>query len=222
MKQLIMDVLEDMSSSQHGQVNLASNTARETIANLIVATIRSKDKGWYLNCNHTKEQEEEDKKLLESYKTEEQKAREAWVCYYCGKNTYDVDYEYIGSCTNHLGCELEADKREKNWLQKNDDDLIIGIANEEKVFNQEKRVKKKFYEDMGDGHMIAVGKLSEEIVDSKEGEWIYESPDSGKTVFRRPFSDYNPKNKEEIDFKTKEPTGRIFTDYPFKDEVGVK
>ena len=75
---------------------------------------------------------------------------------------------------------------------------------------------------MGDGHMIAVGKLSEEIVDSKEGEWIYESPDSGKTVFRRPFSDYNPKNKEEIDFKTKEPTGRIFTDYPFKDEVGVK
>ena len=140
MKQLIMDVLEDMSSSQHGQVNLASNTARETIANLIVATIRSKDKGWYLNCNHTKEQEEEDKKLLESYKTEEQKAREAWVCYYCGKNTYDVDYEYIGSCTNHLGCELEVEKRGKNWLQKNDDDLIIGIANEEKVgvrpFNQ--------------------------------------------------------------------------------------
>tara|TARA_B110000196_G_scaffold27300_1_gene20594 strand:+ start:274 stop:741 length:468 start_codon:yes stop_codon:yes gene_type:complete len=140
MKQLIMDVLEDMSSSQHGQVNLASNTARETIANLIVATIRSKDKGWYLNCNHTKEQEEEDKKLLESYKTEEQKAREAWVCYYCGKNTYDVDYEYIGSCTNHLGCELEVemksdkrvtndrrsgDRREKNYSQKKHEERVF-------------------------------------------------------------------------------------------------
>ena len=140
MKQLIMDVLEDMSSSQHGQVNLASNTARETIANLIVATIRSKDKGWYLNCNHTKEQEEEDKKLLESYKTEEQKARETWVCYYCGKNTYDVDYEYIGSCTNHLGCELEVemksdkrvtndrrsgDRREKNYSQKKHEERVF-------------------------------------------------------------------------------------------------
>ncbi len=49
MKQLIMDVLKDMSNDQ---INLASETARETIANLIVATIRSKGKGWYLNLNH--------------------------------------------------------------------------------------------------------------------------------------------------------------------------
>jgi len=244
MKQLIMGVLEDMSNDQ---INLASKTARETIANLIIATIRSKDKGWYLDCNHTKEQEEEDKKLLESHKTEEQKARETWVCYYCGKNTYDVDYEYIGSCTNHLGCELKAElhprNREKNWLQKKHEEKDFNQAvfgdsidlteakiergedrrkgNRRGIIKPKKRVKKKFYEDMGDGHMIAVGKLSEEIVDSKEGKWVYESPDGGKTVFRRPFSDYDPKNKEEIDFKTKEPTGRKFTDYPFKDEVGV-
>ena len=36
MKQLILDVLEDMSNDQ---INLASETARETIANIIVATI---------------------------------------------------------------------------------------------------------------------------------------------------------------------------------------
>ena len=70
---------------------------------------------------------------------------------------------------------------------------------------------------MGDGHMLEVGKLAEEIVEAQEGTWIYESPDGGKTVFRRPFSDYDPKNKEEIDFKTKEPTGRKFIDYPFKE-----
>ena len=75
----------------------------------------------------------------------------------------------------------------------------------------------QFYEDMGDGHMIEVGKLAEEIVDKQEGKWVYESPDGGKTVFRRPFSNYDPKYKEEIDFKTKEPTGRMFTDWPFKD-----
>ena len=56
-------------------------------------------------------------------------------------------------------------------------------------------------------------KLADEIVGNQKDKWIYESPDGGKTVFRRPFSDYDPKNKEEIDFKTKEPTGRKFTEY---------
>jgi len=55
-------------------------------------------------------------------------------------------------------------------------------------------------------------KLADEIVDNK-GKWIYESPDGGKTVFRRPFSDYDPSKKEEIDWETKEPTGRKFTEY---------
>ena len=62
-------------------------------------------------------------------------------------------------------------------------------------------------------------KLADEIVDNKDEKWIYESPDGGKTVFRRPFSDYDPKNKEEIDWKTKEPTGRKFNEYPFKEKT---
>ena len=49
--------------------------------------------------------------------------------------------------------------------------------------------------------------------DLKPGDYIYESPDSGGTVFRRKFQDYDPKNKEEIDWKTKEPTGRKFNQY---------
>ena len=35
------------------------------------------------------------------------KERETWICSICGKNTYDVDWDYIGSSTNHLGCELK-------------------------------------------------------------------------------------------------------------------
>ena len=38
---------------------------------------------------------------------EEQKAREIWICSICNKSTYDVDWDYIGSGTNHLGCELQ-------------------------------------------------------------------------------------------------------------------
>jgi len=56
-------------------------------------------------------------------------------------------------------------------------------------------------------------KLAEEMINAQEGSWVYESPDGGKTVFRRPFSDYDPANKEEIDWDTKEPTGRKFTEY---------
>ena len=205
------------------------------------------------------------------------------MCSICGKNTYNIDWDYIGSGTNHLGCELELEmksdkrvtkdepvhtedgeyveegiRREKNWSQKKHEEEVfnqavfgdsseltetkIEIRGEDRrkgdrreypynsfvrdkqeqikargVIKPKKRVKKKFYEDAGDGHMLEVGKLAEEIVDKQEGKWIYESPDGGKTVFRRPFSNYDPKYKEEIDFKTKEPTGRMFTDYPFKD-----
>ena len=233
MKQLILDVLEDMSNDQ---INLASETARETIANIIVATIRT-SKGWYLDLNHSKKQEEADKKMIESHMTEVESEKAKWVCSICGDNTYNVDFDYIGSGYNHLGCELEvemkSDKRVSNDRRKGDrrereypyNSFVKDKQEQVKargVIKPKKRVKKKFYEDAGDGHMLEVGKLAEEIVDKQEGKWVYESPDGGKTVFRRPFSNYDPKYKEEIDFKTKEPTGRMFTDWPFKDKRDVQ
>ena len=233
MKQLILDVLEDMSNDQ---INLASETARETIANIIVATIRT-NKGWYLDLNHSKKQEEADKKMIESHMTEVESEKAKWVCSICGDNTYNVDFDYIGSGYNHLGCELEvemkSDKRVSNDRRKGDrrereypyNSFVKDKQEQVKargVIKPKKRVKKKFYEDAGDGHMLEVGKLAEEIVDKQEGKWVYESPDGGKTVFRRPFSNYDPKYKEEIDFKTKEPTGRMFTDWPFKDKRDVQ
>jgi len=32
---------------------------------------------------------------------------EYWTCEHCGKHTHEVEYDYIGSGTNHLGCELK-------------------------------------------------------------------------------------------------------------------
>jgi len=83
-------------------------------------------------------------------------------------------------------------------------------------------IQKQIYNEMtsdglpvgGDAQAVLEShKLADEIVDNQEGKWIYESPDGGKTVFRRPFSDYDPANKKEIDWDTKEPTGRKFTEY---------
>jgi|TARA_A100001515_G_scaffold73574_1_gene58465 hypothetical protein len=30
-----------------------------------------------------------------------------WTCELCGEHTHEVDYDYIGTGTNHLQCELK-------------------------------------------------------------------------------------------------------------------
>ena len=270
MKQIIKDVLEDMSNSQ---VNLASDAARETVSSLISAALKTK--GTYTEYDDSE--------------IEEQEARETWVCEICGENTFEVDYDYLGSGTNHLGCELKSQedideyiedideqahaqgrgsshrvvddagvdietgkyvgdsgvRREKNWLQKkhenkvfggdtgtdadfghetDDSDIPEGLRRAKELSQQplEEGLQKQIYNEMtsdglpegGDTQAVLEShKLADEIVDNQKGKWIYESPDGGKTVFRRPFSDYDPENKEEIDWETKEPTGRKFTEY---------
>jgi hypothetical protein len=238
MKQIIKRVLEEISTSQ---VNLTSAAARKTVSSLISAALKAQG---YNNKNNVNSY------LTADLSEEEQKARETWVCSICGKNTYDVDYEYIGSCTNHLGCELEVemksdkrvtndrrsgDRREKNYSQKKHEDKVFGHdqggSYEKKVWPGLDAIKKQAYLEMtsdglpegGDAQAVLEShKLADEIVDNQEGKWIYESPDGGKTVFRRPFSDYDPKNKEEINWETKEPTGRKFNEYPFKENVNVQ
>lgn len=32
---------------------------------------------------------------------------EYWTCEHCGKHTHEVEYDYIGSGTNHLECDLK-------------------------------------------------------------------------------------------------------------------
>ena len=225
MKQLIKDVLEDMSQDQ---INLASETARETIATVIISAIRASDKGWYLDLDHSEEREKEDKKILESRKTEEWKVKESWVCSICGKNTYDVDWDYIGSGTNHLGCELEdekrvssdrrkddkkperraygpltsndrrkSDRREKNWSQKKHEEKVFNEA----VFGDSKDLTEAKLDNRSDNPQLTndreypynsfvrnkeeVDKLAEEIVSDNDTGYIYESPDGGKTVYKR-------------------------------------
>ena len=232
MKQIIKNVLDDMSESQ---INLGSETARKTISSLISAALKTK--GTYTEYDDSE--------------IEEQEARETWVCEICGKNTFEVDYDYLGSGTNHLGCELKSQEDIDEYIEDIDeqahaqgressfggdtgidadfgyDDIPEGLRRAKELSQQAldegaRSLQKQLYTEMtsdglpegGDTQAVLEShKLADEIVDNQEGKWIYESPDGGKTVFRRPFSDYDPKNKEEIDWETKEPTGRKFTEY---------
>ena len=250
MKQTIRQVLDDMKDSQ---INLGSETARETIASLVSAALKTK--GTYTE--------------LDDSEIENKLAQEDWVCDVCNKSTYYVENDYIGSGTNHLSCELELEEEVIGGRVEFEDPKLIGSSEEvdgmyfdDEVEGWEKSVdttsmtghdhgkvwpeqrivddagvdtktgkatfpgidaiQKQVYNEMtadglpegGDAQAVKEShKLAEEIVNAKKGDWIYESPDGGKTVFRRPFSDTNPENKEEIDWETKEPTGRKFSDY---------
>ena len=232
MKQTIRQVLDDMKDSQ---INLGSEAARETIASLVSAALKTK--GTYTE--------------LDDSEIENKLAQEDWVCDVCNESTYYVDNDYIGSGTNHLQCELkleleeeviggrvEFEEPETRVVDDAGVDIetgtYIGGSEEidgaytpdeyegwEEAVKKESLQKQAYMEMTSDGlpeggdvqAVLESHKLADEIVDNKNEKWIYESPDGGKTVFRRPFSDYDPSKKEEIDWETKEPTGRKFTEY---------
>ena len=148
MKQIILNVLKDMTKNQ---VNLGSEAARMVIANSITNALESN--GIYRQ--HIEIELEKQKRPVFP-EAKNYCSKKAWICSICGKNTYDVDWDYIGSNTNHLKCELENEMKNK---------------------------------------------LSEEIVDDKSKKYIYESPDGGKTIYRREFQ----KTEKEVveDFQKK-------------------
>jgi hypothetical protein len=187
MKQIIKDVLDDISNSQ---INLASAAARNVVSGLISAALKTK--GSY--------------KEYTKYELDEQEARKDWVCSICGENTFEVDYDYLGSGTNHLGCELKSqeDIDEQAYAQGRGSSFggdtgtdadyrlpasekIDGAYTPDEYEGWERAVKEtetlvdKSVED------FERNKLSEEIIDDKEKDYIYESPDGGETIYRREF-----------------------------------
>ena len=200
-----MEKLIDTVLEQHRDVNLHSAAGRQTIVKAMMKKIRSKE-GWFLNLNTI------DGGIPE-VGDEEEKAK--WVCKYCGESTFEVEYDYIGSEYNHLSSDLKDEQKE--LYEDAGDGTMLKVKDD---------LQKQIYNEItadglpvgGDTQAVVEShKLAEEIVDNK-GEWIFESPDGGKTVFRRPFGKYDMKNKEEIDWETKKPTGRKFTQYPFPDD----
>jgi len=176
MKKLIRQVLDELGNTQ---INLGSEATRETIAALISAAL--KEKGEY--------------KKYTNDELEEQEAREYWVCEICKKSSYDLDWDYIGSGTNHLSCEVRLELDEEKMKREsllNGDEVAKALGHMDKDGNYITEPEKSWYEDVGDGTLLKVDdlermkmKLSEEIVDDKDEKYIYESPDGGETIFKR-------------------------------------
>tara|TARA_X000001036_G_scaffold432696_1_gene469039 strand:- start:2666 stop:3346 length:681 start_codon:yes stop_codon:yes gene_type:complete len=219
MKKIIKRALDDMKDSQ---LNLSSDATRETVATLISTALKSK----YSFTKHNNSVTDDE---IES----------SWVCNICDESTFDVEYDYLGSGTNHLGCELELEKdkdlkhfadgfHEGEWerdMKPNYNPDTKGMTGHDHGMVWKHDMGGSYLEkssDIGREEFInnileQVGsrKIAEHIADTIDSGVIYESPDDGKTIFQRKFMDYNPNNKEEIDWETKKPTGKKFTEYPF-------
>ena len=110
MKQLILNVLEDMSG---GQINLASEAARRTIANTIMAAIKSNGgkygKGWFLDLSTL-----DGEPKLTSEELEGKGYKKNWTCSICGEDTSKVNYDYLVHRRLHLGCALKEEAKGKD------------------------------------------------------------------------------------------------------------
>ena len=216
MKQIIKDVLDDMSS---GQINLASSAARELVATTISITL--KEYGSYTKFRI--DTAGNPVKPINSYLTTDmhkydlesdiQSEKDKWVCNICGENTHDVNSDYLGTEFNHLECELKLEDWVCDYCDESTHDRDL-----DPVVSRTRHLKcqLEYERENGERYTEETNRPADEIIDnslSNDGKYIYESPDSGKTVFRRPFGDYTLEHKEEIDWETKEPTGRLFTDY---------
>ena len=173
MKKLIRQVLDELGDTQ---INLGNKAARETIASLLSATL--KEKGEY--TEYTKAD------------VKEQELKEQWVCKICGQSSYDLDWDYIGSGTNHLSCEvrLELDEKKRNGHREYPYNSFVRNKGEaDKLKVQAKSPyndgwTRQYYKEKENAKQI-IDKLSEEIVSNNDTGYIYETPDGGKTVFRR-------------------------------------
>ena len=58
---------------------------------------------------------------------------EHWTCEICDEHTHEVDYDYLGSGTNHLSCELKQED-----LQKKSDKIMEQLELDFKDFDLSK------------------------------------------------------------------------------------
>ena len=173
MEKLIEDVLEELRDT-----NLHSAAGRQAIVRAIMKEIRS-GKGFFLNMNSIDDDIPEAGDRLEEAK---------WVCEHCGESTFYVEYDYIGSGSNHLQCDL---KETKHFA----DDFHEGKDGDYVYSGDLKDAQQQAYSELsadglppgGDAQVTRdANKLAEEIAGgSVDLGYIFESPDGGETLYRR-------------------------------------
>ena len=157
------DIIKDVLSQYKGkQMNLESIAAIDLLSSEIEKAINGYNKNGLPHHANV---------LTEGmWVSNQQKSDDSdWTCDICGKDTSSVEYDYLGSNTNHLSCELQKAHEEEECSTQQPMNWIEGMSRELK------------------GTWPGLDKIL--------GGWIYESPDNGETIYKRPFMDYNPKNK---------------------------
>ena len=189
MEKLIDTVLERLK-----ETNLHSAVARQTIVRAIMKEIRS-GKGFFLNMNSIDDDIPEAGDRLEEAK---------WVCEHCGESTFYVEYDYIGSGSNHLQCDL---KETKHFA----DDFHEGKDGDYVYSGDLKDAQQQAYSELsadglppgGDAQVTRdANKLAEEIAGgSVDLGYIFESPDGGETLYKRKVGESERELISKKDFK---------------------
>ena len=169
------------------QPNMGSESFRNNLAQEIALLLR--EKGSYIEFTDSE--------------IDEQKARETWVCSICGKSTFEVEDDYIGSGTNHLGCELKVSEekndihreppynsfvKNKEELEKSNDYVYSGDMKESRKKNwlQEKHEEKVFGHDQGGNYIPASEEVDGMYTDEEVKGWEeavgYVEPDNDTDV----------------------------------------
>ena len=189
MEKIIDTVLERLK-----ETNLHSAVARQTIVRAIMKEIRS-GKGFFLNMNSIDADIPEAGDRLEEAK---------WVCEHCGESTFYVEYDYIGSGSNHLQCDL---KETKHFA----DDFHEGKDGDYVYSGDLKDAQQQAYSELsadglppgGDAQVTRdANKLAEEIAGgSVDLGYIFESPDGGETLYKRKVGESERELISKKDFK---------------------
>ena len=82
----------------------------DELSNLIINAIKTQ--GWYLNLGDVDDVCEHNNNLNSTCsECDKEQMKDSWVCSICNESTYAVEWDYVGSGTNHLNCELELEMK---------------------------------------------------------------------------------------------------------------
>jgi hypothetical protein len=165
------------------QINLSSDAARETVATLIATALKSE---------YTFIKLDDPVDILD----------------------LEVD---PSDKIKHFADGFHEGKWEKDMYEDMGDGHLIKLTNDSEVIESIPTGRKELVEQayreitsdgLPSGGDVEAMKLAEALVDDmKPGEYIYESADGGKTIFKRKIGDYKNKEQVELDFKNKKEKG---------------
>ena len=105
MKEVIKTCLDKYNNTSY---------SNDELSDLILGAIKTSK--WYLDLNDNVCKHNNDL-LSNCHECNEEQVKDTWVCGICGKSTYAVEWDHVGSGTNHLSCELEIEMKSNDNIE---------------------------------------------------------------------------------------------------------